>query len=146
MERYHIVLIYIQFLFNFSSISCSIFFSISCSISVPFQFFFNSFFILSRSHFRFLPNFCLLFNCIEFLMSFYYITGNGKRKGKGKNGGKGKRKDCRQSRKLIYQVCERFSVINYGMGSGKGKKGFNFLIFDNANIVKFFYSFVINWP
>ena len=89
---------------------------------VQFQFNFNSFFILSRSHFGFLPNFGLFFNFIKFLMFFYYITGNGKRKGKGKNGGKGKRKDCRQSRKLIYQVCERFSVINYGMGSGKGKK------------------------
>ena len=79
---------YPQFLFNFSS------------ISVLFRFFF----ILSRSHFGFLSNFGLFFNFIKFLMFFYYITGNGKRKGKGKNGGKGKRKDCRQSRKLIYQV------------------------------------------
>lgn len=35
---------------------------------------------------------------------------NGKRKGKEKNGGKGKRKDCRQSRKPIYQ----FAVPHFG--------------------------------
>jgi hypothetical protein len=37
--------------------------------------------------------------------------GNGKRKGKGKNGEKGKRKDCRQSRKLIYQ----FAAPHFGL-------------------------------
>lgn len=37
--------------------------------------------------------------------------GNGKQKGKGKNGEKGKRKDCRQSRKLIYQ----FAVPHFGL-------------------------------
>ena len=110
------------FTFNFCSISVKFhvqFFSISCSISVQFQFFFYSiavtFWISSK--FWFVFQFYQISNVF-----FYYITGNGKRKGKGKNGGKGKRKDCRQSRKLIYQVCERFSVINYGMGSGKGKK------------------------
>jgi len=37
--------------------------------------------------------------------------GNGKRKGKEKNGGKGKRKDCHQSRKLIYQ----FAAPHFGL-------------------------------